>query len=155
MVIVFNICVGWGEVKKPTVPEVFYVTGTLRRWSHPKGFFIPILQNRVLSFREVKETCPILHSLETAQLGFEPSILCPSNLGPSTLLVPPLQGSMTGAGCLNLHYCKSCTKDQFVKDKDSKLPALIVWSCHLDQVWSKCWRLVPYSPIGGQNQEVW
>ena len=26
---------------------------------------------------------------------------------------------MTGAGCLNLHYCKSCTKDQFVKDKYS------------------------------------
>ena len=62
MVTVFNICVGWGEVKKPTVPEVFYVTGTLQRWSHPKGFFIPILQNRVLSFREVRETCPILHS---------------------------------------------------------------------------------------------
>lgn len=151
---------GWGEVKKPTVPEIFYVTGALQRWSHPKGFFIPILQNRVLSYREVKETHPILHSLETTQLGFEHSILCPSNLGPSTLLVPPQQGSMTGDGCLDLLlYCKSCTKDQLyligLKDKDSKLPALTVRSCHLDQVWSKCWCWVPYSPAGGQSQEVW
>lgn len=81
----------------------FYVTGLCKDDPASYGFFIPHFMNKLLSYRELKRLANITQP-ET-QLGFEPNILCPSNLGPNTLLITSPAGIYDpGAGCLSLHY---------------------------------------------------